>query len=194
MNYSEAELKVVIKIAAEIGAKSALLAIQEREKAIQKVRKDRKLHNTRMLLEKYRIFNEHIDNATYKKAQIDTASAVEWLNNVYLPMYDPNNKADQIVESIRNSALKTKILVEHINKMVKVYEIYCSLDESPKLLRRYEAFYGRYISQERLSYETVAEKWNVDVRTIQRDVNDAISDFSSLLFGIDFISKSERIM
>ena len=90
-----------------------------------------------------------------------------------------------------NSVIKTKIMVAHINKMLKIYEIYCSLDKSQKMKRRFEAFNGRYISKNRVRYETVAERWNVDVRTIQNDVNEAVNDFSSLLFGIDWISKDE---
>lgn len=189
MNYTEIELKL-IRLAADVGAKAAILTMAEKEKIDKKFRKDRKLHNTRMLLDKYRMFNEHIENATYKREQIESASAINWLNE----MYDPNNKADQIVASIMNSAVKTKIMVSHINKMLRIYEIYCNLDNSSKMKRRFEAFNGRYISKKRVRYETVAEKWNVDVRTIQNDVNEAINDFSSLLFGIDWISKNEDIM
>ena len=186
MSYTETELKL-IKLAADVGAKAAILTMAEKEKIDKKSRKDRKLHNTRMLLDKYRMF---IENATYKREQIEAASAINWLNE----MYDPNNKADQIVASIMNSAVKTKIMVAHINKMLKIYEIYCNLDNSSKMKRRFEAFNGRYISKKRVRYETIAENWNVDVRTIQNDVNEAVNDFSSLLFGIDWISKNEEIM
>lgn len=187
MEDTQKNLRELISLAAKIGADAALYTVSEKQKIEAKQRKDKKLHNTRMLLNKYRIFNEHIDNATYKKEQITEASAVDWLNE----MYDPNNRADAVVLSILNNALKTRIMVEHINKMVGIYEIYCnSVDEKNKvkMQRRYDAFYGRYIAPKRVKYEYVSEIWGVDIRTIQNDINEAINDFSSLLFGIDWIN------
>lgn len=184
MSFTDEEMSIFLQKVSETAAKATLQALEDKKKADVKAVLDRKLHNTRMLLNKYRLLNEHIDNATFKKAQIDTAEAIDWINE----MYDPKNKADAIVASIKNSALKTRIMVAHINKMLRIYEIYCRADNSPKMLRRYQAFYGRYIADDRVRYETVAEEWGVDVRTIQSDVKDAVKDFSSLLFGIDWLS------
>lgn len=190
MSYSETDIKSMIELAARVGAESALLTVEEKGKIDSKTRHNRKLKNTRLLLDKYRMFNEHIDNATYKVDQIKSAEAVDWINE----MYDPRNRADQVVESIKNSAIKTRIMVAHINKMIKIYEIYCNVDDLPKMKRRFQAFYGRYISEKRVRYEKVAEEWNVDVRTIQMDVNEAVNEFSALLFGVDWVSKYEKFM
>ena len=182
MSYTEQELSL-IRIAATAGAQAALRTVEEKEELERKNRYDRKLHNTRLLLKNYRLFNEHINNATYKKEQITSAEALDWANE----LFDPKNKADQIVIAIKNSAVKTRIMVEHINKMVEIYDIHCHMqDKSPKMARRYEAFHGRYIAEERVTYEQVAEKWHVDVRTIQKDIKQAIIDFSGLLFGIEW--------
>lgn len=187
MNYSDFTPEQLIKHAAKIGAQAGIFAYKEQEKITAKEIKNRKLRNTRLLLGKYRMLSEHIDNATFKKSQIEDAQAIDWLNE----MYDPNNKADQIVDSIMNSALKTKIIVQHIDKMIDIYRIVCERDGAVKMQRRYDAFYGRYIAEKRLRYETLAEKWNVDVRTIQNDIKEAVNDFSSLLFGVDWINKVE---
>lgn len=176
--------EILIKKAAETAAKVALKTYEDKQKADIKALNDRKLHNTKMLLSNYRLLSEHVDNATYKREQIDTAEAINWINE----MYDPNNKADVIVNSIKNSAIKTRIMVAHINKMLKIYKLYCNSDNSPKMLRRFEVLSGRYISTQRVKYEDIAEKWGVDVRTIQSDIKDAILDFSQLLFGIDWLN------
>lgn len=177
-------VEILIKKAAETAAKVALKTYEDKQRAEMKAINDRKLHNTKMLLNNYRLLSKHIDNATYKREQIDTAEAINWINE----MYDPNNKADAIVNSIKNSALKTKIMVAHINKMLKIYELYCHSENSPKMLRRYEVLEGRYIADARVRYEEIAEKWTVDVRTIQSDVKEAVKDFSQLLFGIDWLN------
>ena len=88
--------EILVKKAAETAAKVALKTYEDKQKADIKALNDRKLHNTKMLLSNYRLLSEHIDNATYKREQIDTAEAINWINE----MYDPNNKADVIVNSI----------------------------------------------------------------------------------------------
>lgn len=185
MNYSDITLEQMISLAAQAGAQAGIMAYKEELKISVKENNNRKLRNTRLLLGKYRLFKEHIDNATYKKSQIEEASAVNWFNE----MYDPSNKADQIVSSIMNSAVKTRIMVQHISKMVDIYKVICERNGAAKMLRRYSAFYGRYISPKRIKYETVAEEWGVDVRTVQNDLKEAVQDFSSLLFGVDWLSK-----
>lgn len=190
MNYSGDNFESLVKMIATVASQAALMTVEKKNEQERKERQKVKLRNTRLLLEKYRMFNEHIDNATFKVEQIKSAEAINWLNE----MYDPNNKADQIVESIKNSAVKTRIIVAHINKMIKIYESYCKSDDSPKMKRRFEALYGRYISEKRVRYEKVAEKWNVDVRTIQADVNEAINEFSGLLFGVDWLDKYENFL
>lgn len=189
MKHSEMSPEQIkmINLAAKIGAQAGIMAYKEELAQSSKDKQSRKLHNTKLLLSKYRMFREHIDNAAFKRTQIAEASAIKWLNE----MYDPNNKADQVVESIMNSAVKTRIMVEHINKMVNIYNIMCENDGAPKMLRRYSAFYGRYISDKRVRYEIVAEEWNVDVRTIQADLKEAVKDFSALLFGVDWLSREE---
>lgn len=189
MNYSDFTPEQMINHIAKIGAQAGILAYKEQEKITAKEIKNRKLRNTRLLLGKYRMISEHIDNATFKKSQIEDAQVIDWVNE----MYDPNNKADQIVESIMNSAVKTKIILQHINKMIDIYRFVCEKDGATKMLRRYDAFYGRYIADKRMKFETLAEKWNVDVRTIQNDIKEAVNDFSSLLFGVDWINGIDQL-
>lgn len=190
MNYSgiTQQQREIIDYAAHIGAQAGIAAYKEEQRYEQQEKQNRKLHNTRLLLSKYRMLKTHIENATFKKSQLTSASAIEWINE----MYDPQNKADQIVESIMNSAVKTKIMFEHINKMLDIYTMICQKGSTPKLMRRLEVLNGRYISENQVSFEAISEKWNVDVRTIQNDMKEAIEDFSLLLFGIDWINRIEK--
>lgn len=109
--------------------------------------------------------------------------------NWYRAMYDPDNRSDQIVASIKNSAIKSRIMVEHIKNTVKVYDEYCNETiGSEPLIRRYEVLYQTYISPKPMTNEELAEKWYADVRTIQRDLKEAVQDISSLIFGMDWLN------
>ena len=186
MNYQEL-VEELAKAAAQIATETTLKTIEEQRQADAKAIKDRRIHNTKLLLRKYRLFNEHIGSSTFKESQINIAMAIDFSQQ----MYDPGNRADQVVNGILNSTKKTKIILSHINSMLHIYELYCNEYDSEQMKRRYDALYGKYIAEERTSYEEMAEKWNVDVRTIQRDIKIAESDFSVLLFGIDWLHRHD---
>lgn len=163
----------------------AVLAAKERIEAEQKMtEKDIRLHNTKLLLENYRKFVGYVDNATFKVDLVKDAEAVDWFKE----MYDPNNRSDQIVTSIKSSAVKTRIIVEHIKTTVKVYGEYCDTIGTDKAERRFDVLFQRYISEKPMTNEELAEKWYVDARTIQTDAKEAIDEISSLLFGLDFLN------
>ena len=189
MNYQEL-VEELTKAAAQIAADITIKTIEEQRQADAKAIKDRRIHNTKLLLRKYRLFNEHIGSATFKESQINLAMAIDFSQE----MYDPGNRADQVVNGILNSTKKTKIILSHINSMLHIYEIYCNENDSEQMKRRYDALYGKYIAEERASYEEMAEKWNVDVRTIRRAIHAAENDFSVLLFGIDWLHKYDDFL
>ncbi len=189
MNYQEL-VEEISKAAAKIATETTIGIMEEQRQANANAIKDRRIHNTRLLLSKYRLFNEHISSSTFKESQINLAMAIDFSQE----MYDPNNRADQIVEGILNSTKKTKIILSHINSMLRIYEIFCNENDSEQMKRRYDALYGKYIADERATYEDMAEKWNVDVRTIRRDIHAAENDFSVLLFGIDWLHKYDSFL
>ena len=189
MNYQEL-VEELTKAAAQIAADITIKTIEEQRQADAKAIKDRRIHNTKLLLRKYRLFNEHIGSATFKESQINLAMAIDFSQE----MYDPGNRADQVVNGILNSTKKTKIILSHINSMLRVYEIYCNDSNSDQMLRRYDSLFGKYIADERVSYEDLAEKWNVDIRTIRRDIHAAENDFSVLLFGVDWLHRYDDFL
>ena len=189
MNYQEL-VEELTKAAAQIAADITIKTIEEQRQADAKAIKDRRIHNTKLLLRKYRLFNEHVGSATFKESQINLAMAIDFSQQ----MYDPHNRADQVVEGILNSTKKTKIILSHINSMLRVYEIYCNDSNSDQMLRRYDSLFGKYIADERVSYEDLAEKWNVDIRTIRRDIHAAENDFSVLLFGVDWLHRYDDLL
>ena len=107
-----------------------------------------------------------------------------------LPVYKDNTdkvdtyKGKVIVESIKTSAKRTAIMVQHIDKMLDVYRIYCSkLSEKDK--RRYKIIKALYISKTPMTIAEISKKFSVSKVTVYEDIKIAKERLSSLFFGID---------
>lgn len=82
---------------------------------------------------------------------------------------------------------KTGLMMSHVDKMLLAYKTLCNNGETPEEERRWEVLYLRYISEKRLRLSEIAEKLNVDRRTLYRDTDRALEDMAVLLFGIEAI-------
>lgn len=91
------------------------------------------------------------------------------------------------VNSICSMRRKTKLMMSHVDKMLKTYRALCLESENPDEARRWNALYLRFIGKERLRVEDVAERIGVDRRTVFRDTGKAMEDMAVLLFGIEAI-------
>ena len=78
MNYQQL-VEELSKVAAQIATTTTLKTIEEQRQADAKAIKDRRIHNTKLLLRKYRLFNEHIGSSTFKESQINLAMAIEYM-------------------------------------------------------------------------------------------------------------------
>lgn len=144
----------------------------------REVRRDRRLHNTKMLMEKYRGFVIHSESAVYEASQVDED---EQFNDL-LELMDSGGKGFS-VESVRESAARTSIMVHHIQKMLDFYEFCCNRSKKPEDARRFRVVKGLYIDEDKKTYEELAKMECVDVRTIYRDNQAALKELSALLFG-----------
>ena len=91
------------------------------------------------------------------------------------------------VNSICSMRRKTGLMMSHVDKMLKTYQVLCQESENPEEARRWNALYLRYIGTERLRVEVIAERLNIDKRTFYRDIGKAMEDMAVLLFGIEAI-------
>lgn len=91
------------------------------------------------------------------------------------------------VSSICSMRHKTGLMMSHVDKMLTAYEALCRDAVNPDEARRWEALYLRYIDEERISVDDIAERLCIDKRTFYRDINRAMEDMAVLLFGIEAI-------
>lgn len=181
MGRKELSPEQVIKIAVRAGIEAAQKQIEfERNKA-QKQSKDNRLHNTKMLIQNFRMFKVHSEKSIYSAADCE-----ESVFDILAMMSDKQfAKAESTVAAIKNSATRTAIIVSHVEAMVEMYKIWCERSGKKENERRYRVLYALYISDEAMSSEEIAQKENIDKRTVYKDINAACETLGSLIFGID---------
>lgn len=91
------------------------------------------------------------------------------------------------VSAICSMRRKTGLMMSHVDKMLTAYEALCKDAVNSDEARRWDALYLRYIDEERMSIDDIAERLNIDKRTFHRDINRAMEDMAVLLFGIEAI-------
>ena len=198
MSLSQIEVENIINktaaITAKITADELYAKLTQERKQKEESLFNLRLYNTKLLLEHYRLFKEHAENAISDLDDIDAEqiTAIEIMDSM---LQSPVDKGEIALESIRNSALRTKIVIEHIDSMLGIYEAYCEKSLKPEDYRRWDIINTVYIKDMSSSmtkmeiYEDLADKHIVTVRQIQNDLESGIVKLTALLFGIDGVKR-----
>jgi hypothetical protein len=169
----------VIKIGTEIGIQTGMEYIRKEKEQRRQNRHDRRLRNTKLLLREYRKLCIHCrDSVDSIKS---TESAIDVLDELDSFEYSD----DLYIESIRRSKERTEIIIEHIKKMMSIFKYMCHKSKRPEEVRRYNIIYKIYISSEEATVESLSAEYNINNRTIYKDIDNAIETLTALVFGID---------
>lgn len=173
---TKAELEDMIREAALVAAKTAADTFDRAHRKEEKEKIDRRLHNTKLLLRNYHSMKENCENSVYEKTTENVDDMIEEI----MGMKDEK----VIIDSIRRSASRTMLMIEHIDKMLDVFRIYCS-KYGEKEKRQYKVIKAMYISKQNVTVADLAKKFNVSKVTIYDDIKVAEERLSTLFFGID---------
>lgn len=184
--FSNNELSEIIRIAAQEGANAAIKHMSDERRKEKRKRKDRRLHNTKLLIKNYRSFKEYVNNAIFFDEEETREDALEAIEEL---MWEPRVTSDMVVESIQRSMMRTKIIIEHIERMIEVYSVICQQSKSDVKIRRSKILYDMYISDTPHSTVEIADAHFIDKRTVYKDIEAACKELSVLLFGIDSIGE-----
>jgi hypothetical protein len=149
----------------EIATIAAKKVLSEREAVIVE-EFDKRYHDVRLLMGNYRKLKTHYSHI-----------APETLE----------------VSSIYSTQRKTGLMMSHVDKMLATYEALCKAALYADERRRWDVLYLRYISEDKMSVDAIAEKLHIDKRTFYRDINKAMEDMAVLLFGIESIGTWKRL-
>ena len=153
----------------------------EEEAKLTKAHFNRRRANTKMLLRNYRSLKEHSESAIYEAAQAERDFELAEI----LDMMGAGKRGGIKVESIRESAARTALIIEHVDRMLEAYRISCERSRKPEDMRRYRVIHGLYISAVPETAEDIAENECIDRSTVYRDIDAAVERLSAMLFGID---------
>ena len=174
------QLKDIYEEAAAIGAKEALKIFEQERKKEQGKRADRRLRNTKLLLRNYHMLKEHAENSVFGRTQMEE-SALDILESM-MSIYND----EVIIQSIKNSATRTAIIVSHIETMFGLYYSYCDRSANREIdLRRYNVVWDMYMAEDTLSAKEIAEKQNISKDSVYSDLRVGIERMTALIFGVD---------
>lgn len=184
-------LDIAIEKGVAAGVKAATDRIEEERKKERKGRYDRRLHNTRLLLKNYRVLKHHALDAVHTGAranEVISENAVDILDDLESMGF---RKVDDrlYIESIKRSQQRTRIIIEHIDEMLRYWRIDCEQSGREEALRRYRIVVDTYISDDQMTAEELAQREHIEKRTVYKDIKAAMQPLSALIFGIDGIKQ-----
>jgi tyrosyl-tRNA synthetase len=148
----------------EITKIAAEVALTKRETIIQEEIDDR-YHDVKLLMANYRKLKKHYSHISPETLE---------------------------VSSIYELRRKTGLMMSHVDKMLTVYESICRSAQYTDETRRWEALYLRYITDEIIGIDDIADKLHIDKQTFYRDIGKAMEEMAVLLFGIESIGVWRR--
>lgn len=177
---TQKQFQEVYEKAAEIGAAQAIKIFNSERAEERKRRRKRKLRNTELLLRNYHMLKENAENSVFGRAQMEESAAdiLEEMMSLY--------NDEIIVESIKNSATRTAIIMSHVDAMISLYQIYCEKSENRDIdLRRYNVIWDRYLADDPMTVEALADKYHMTKQNVYADLRIATERLTALIFGVD---------
>lgn len=139
-----------------------------------------KLHNTKLLLKNYSKFQEHCDTAQF--------TAKNLIDSELLDMLEDESTDQVYIQSILRTKERTAIMLNHIRSVLDYYTFLAEKNNDEPHIRRCKVLHYMYI--DKIKPEQIAEKLNINDRTVWKDINKAVEEISPLLFGIDGLKLS----
>lgn len=181
-------MDIAIEKGVAAGVKAAADRMEEERRKARKGRYDRRLHNTRLLMKNYRALKHHALGAVHTGAQANEKieeNAVDILEEL-----DDERVDDRLyIESIKRSQQRTRIIIAHIDEMLRYWKIDCEQSGREEVLRRYRIVYDTFIGDNQIAAEDLARREHIEKRTVYKDIKAAMRPLSALIFGIDGIKQ-----
>ena len=181
-----AAIEVGVQIGAVAGAEAAATAaakVTERErKRLQRQQSDKRYHDTKLLIKKYRQLNEYDQNAVYDE---EAAEEVDEDFEEIMRSFGVSFKEKELTaNSIRRNYLVTRVVMAHVNKMLDVFQTMCEKSNRASDKRRWKILHDLYLAEEPTTAEELAQQENISKRAVYDIVDRCIPDLTILFFGI----------
>lgn len=162
---------------------ASLVAIEKYRKEEERAaaeKRDKRLYNTRLLMEKYRGMVKYSESAVYDASQVEDNYDFISLMDM---MRDGSDNYTLTVHSIQERAATVAIIIYHINRMLEFYECRCKRSGKGEIMRKYEVIKKLYLDEDEMTVQDIADEMFVDVSTVYKYNRAAMQDLSALFFG-----------
>lgn len=177
------EIKLTPAQIRKITETASLVACEAYRKEAEKAKKenrDKRLYNTRLLLEKYRGLVKYSEDAVFEASQIDNDAELSELIEM---MSSGREDYTLSVESIQERVARSALILQHVGKMLEYYEYRCKSSGKQEVLRKWDTIQYLYLDENEKTVQELAEMYYVDERTVYRYNKAALQDLSALFFG-----------
>lgn len=155
----------------------------EKHELVKKEHQSRLLYNTKVLLENYRKLKRYIERATANLEDVIAYNYPDYSLQVLEIL--GLRVEDQKSYTIAKGVAMTKILMNHVERMLHEYQTECENSGNPVMQRRWDVISKMYLEDQKMDTKRLAEKYCVDPRVIQADAKQGREDIKILLFGIE---------
>ena len=181
-----AAIEVGVQIGAAAGAEAAATAaakVTDRErKRLQRQNTDKRYHDTKLLIKKYRQLNEYYQNPVFDE---EAAEEVDEDFEEIMRSFGVSFKEKELTaNSIRRNYLVTRVVMAHVNKMLDVFQTMCEKSNRASDKRRWKILNDLYLAEEPTTAEELAQQENISKRAVYDIVDRCIPDLTILFFGI----------
>lgn len=173
---SETQRQEIIETASRI----AIELYNKEDERRKKAAKNKRLHNTELLMKNYRKFVIHSESAIYDASQVDDDLDLDTLLDI---MDCGGASKAPSVRSVQESVAKTRLLIHHVDTMLGCFEEVCRKSKKPEDARKLRVIQGLYLIDEPKTPQEIADEEQVDPSTIYRDKREALRQLSALIFG-----------
>ena len=174
---SEDQISAISRLASEV----AIRQYKEDAKKNRKKLADKRYHNTELLLENYYKLKLSVENAVFDIKQVEKEQGVRQILDLMMGY----NNSDFVIQSVKNSKVKTAMILKHIDAMLAAYKSLCMNSSDELDERRYNILVDRYFTLPRLSTSEISEKYYLSIQTVYGDLKASKNALSTLIFGID---------
>ena len=149
--------------------KIAVGEILTQREAVMQEEFDARYHDVKLLMKNYRMLKAHYAHISPETLEVNA------------------------ICSMRH---KTVLMMSHVDKMLTAYKAICYESDRLDERNRWDVLYLRYIDDERMIINSIADRLKIDRRTYFRYINRAMEDLAVLLFGIEAIGtwKPKRLV
>lgn len=173
----DVQLKAICQTAASEGVR----AYREEHEKAEKERQNRVLNSAKTLVINYRRFKKMCEVSVYDK---ETTNEMD-LKEILELMSGRFRNTDFEVLSIKEKVVRTRMIMDHVDTMLKVYEQQCNASPDPEEARRFRIIKALYLDTTPAKAKDVAEKECITISTVYRDCDKAFRKLAVLFFGID---------